>query len=295
MVQRYSEHEKLIAEAVKALRHLNYVQSDSFDIDEQERRIVIADGDYTGRPPVKKEIQIERAQQSYDESLAELKKYEKDQGVDATPISEIEQKALYEDEKRGRKKGGRALALQKYIRRIERKIDDTMAAPESDFVQPEGASGRPKMSRAEKIKNFENLVDKARKELEVEYRIMDPKEVLWHQVHDLKSDRRQLRLALRNPDNNQSARIWKRLKTEEAIKEELLSVTEKIAAKEHEMRTSELKTHRKAVDNLSELSLEEVSDYRKTLENLIKEQKKIKELEAQAKELGIDVSVLKAK
>ena len=295
MVQAYSEHERLISGAVRACRHLSYVKSDAFDIDEAERRVVIADGDYTGRPAVKKEVQIERAQKSYEEALGELEAYEKAEGIELTPKAEIEKKADYDEEKRGRKKGGRALALQKYIRRIERKIDDALAAPESDFVQPEGASGRPKMSRAEKVKNFENLIAKAKRELEIEYKIMHPKEVLWHQVHDLKSDRRQLRLALRDPDNNQAARIWRRLKEEDAIKKELLNVTEMIAAKEHEMRTSDLKTHRKAMDQLSEMSLEEVSDYRKTLESLIKEQKKIQELEAQAKELGIDVSVLKAK
>ncbi len=55
------------------------------------------------------------------------------------------------------------------------------------------------------------------------------------------------------------------------------------------------KLHGKTMTSLSEMSSEDTSDYRMTLESVIREKKKIQEQEAQTREMGIDVSVLKAK
>lgn len=86
--------------------------------------------------------------------------------------------------------------------------------------------------------------------------------------------------------------------TKEAVKKEqtfdlenILSCQLKIKQRPPEDQHS--KPHGKAMASLSEMSLEDIANYRKTLESLIRGQEKTQELEAQAREMGTSVSLLK--
>ena len=150
------------------------------------------------------------------------------------------------------------------------------------------------MSRAQKIKHFERLIEKAKAELLDIYAEMSDEDRIWHEMHDLKTDRRQLRLALKDPDNNQSARIWRKYETTEKIEEALIDVNAMISKREAELKMIqagiELPKRAEDVDPDGPHSAEL---YRRTLEHMIKEQRKIKKLEEEAERLGIDIEKLK--
>jgi hypothetical protein len=289
MATGYTDLEKLIAAASKAWRYLEWTMSDDFAEHEQERRVVIADGEYTGRPAVPISVQQKRAREDWSDKLYALRESEREDGGEYISEQEIKDFVEQRHAGKGRKRGGRALALQKYIRRIVRQIGDTEEAPDKDFDGIAGP-GRPKMSRKQKIKHFQNLVAKAKKELEAIYEEMPERDKLWHQLHDLKSDRRQLRLALKSPENPQSTSVWKEHETREAIRGELDSVCAEIARRD--ARIAMLDAGITPNDDQEEQP-QNLEEYRRALELMVKEQKKIRALEAEAESLGIDVSRLK--
>lgn len=294
MAKAYTEHEHQIAAASKAWRQYEWVCSNDYAQEMEDRHVVIADGACTGRPPVPLQKQKNRALDEYKIALESLQEYEKEKHLKHMPEDEVKNfvQAQGHDQK-GRKRGGRALALQKYMRRIERQVEETKEAPDSDFVKKDGR-GRPPMSRAQKVRHFERLIEKARDELLDIYSEMSDEDRIWHEMHDLKTDRRQLRLALKDPDHNQSSRIWKQFETDERIEEALTDVNALISKREAELKMIqagiELPRRAEDVDPDGPHSAEL---YRRTLEHMIKEQRKIKRLEEEAKELGIDVSKLR--
>lgn len=293
MVKVYTPYERKIADASKAWRHYEWICSDEHAQYEEDRRINIAGHGIGGRPGVPLEVQKKRARKEYVDALSSLRRYEAQEQKEQMPEKQV--KAFVEEvnPNKGRKRGGRALALQKYIRRIQRQIDETREAPAEDF-KDQGGPGRPKMSRASKIRNFELMIEKAHKELLEVYREMDDKERLWHEMHDLKTDRRQLKLALANPENPQSLRIWRQYGERQLISEELQNVNAQISRKEAQIKMLDagipIPKDQREEDFDSPAKLEE---YRRSLEYMIKEQTKIRELEQKAKELGIDVEKLK--
>lgn len=292
MANAYTEHDKQIAAASKAWRHYEWICSDEYAQEIEDRHVVIAQGNYAGRPPIPLQKQKDRALNEYKDALENLRIYERKKHLKHVPEDGVKVfvKAKGHDTK-GRKRGGRALALQKYIRRIERQIDETRIAPDEDFL-PQPGRGRPKMSRPEKIRHFEILIEKARNELADLYAEMSDSDRIWHEMHDLKTDRRQLKLALKSPENSQSKRIWRQLGTAEKIEESLVDVNSLISKREAELKMLEAGIDIPKSDSDSD-DPQSVEMYRRTLENMIKEQKKIKRLEEQAEELGIDVSKLK--
>jgi hypothetical protein len=286
----YSEHEKRIAAASRAWRFLQWTLSDDFAEHEEDRRVVIADGEYTGRPAVPISEQQRRARKEYFELLESLRAYEKEQNIEALSDDAVKEFVEEKHGEKGRKRGGRALALQKYVRRIERQIGETKEALEEDF-DDFGGRGRPKMSRKQKVKRFETLIEKARKELAAEYAAMSDRDKLWHQAHDLKSDRRQLRLALKSPRNPQSTRVWYELQSAEKIQEQLDTVCAQIARLD--AKISMLDAGITIADDADQSAPGSLEEYRRTLEHMVKERKKIKALEEEALGLGIDIESLK--
>jgi hypothetical protein len=294
MAKAYTEYEHQIAAASKAWRYYEWVCSDEYAQEQEDRHVVIAEGAYTGRPSVPLQKQKDRALGEYKDALESLREYEKEKHLKHMPEDDVKVfvSAQGHDAK-GRKRGGRALALQKYIRRIERQVEETKEAPDSDFVRKDGR-GRPPMSRAQKIRHFERLIEKARDELLDIYYEMSDEDRIWHEMHDLKTDRRQLRLALKDPDNNQAGRIWKQFDTTEKIEEALTDVNALISKREAELKMIqagiELPKRAEGIDLDGPHSAEL---YRRTLEHMIKEQRKIKKLEEEAERLGIDIEKLK--
>ena len=293
MPKAYSEYEQKIARASKAWRHYEWVCSDDFAQHEEDRHVLIADGDYTGRPPVPLQIQKNRALEEYKDALENLRSYENKKHKKHLHEEKVKTFTEEKTPNRGRKRGGRALALQKYIRRIQRQIDETKDAPESEFKPNEGR-GRPKMTKAQKVRHFERLIEKAEAELSDVYSEMDGKERIWHQLHDIKTDKRQLRLALKDPENSQSKRIWDAYGTTEKIKEELNDVSARIAHKEAQISMLDAGiTLPKNAEDIDPEGPESLEHYRRALGHMIKEQRKIQKLELEAKRLGIDVEKLK--
>ncbi len=290
MARGYTEHEKLIAEASKAWRYYEWTRSDDFEEYESERRVVIAEGDYTGRPPVPIAEQQKRASEDWEKRLAELRTYEQEEGLALTPEENVKTFVQLRHGDKGRRRGGRAIALQKYIRRMKRQIAEVKTAPEDDFKGARGR-GRPKMSRDQKVKHLEGLAEKAQKELASIYERMDEKDRLWHQVHDLKSYRRQLKIALKSPENPQTKSIWLTHRTEDEVKEVLDSTCAEIARFEAKMAMIDAGIS--TDEQPSRSKLPQIEAYRRTLEAMIKEHKKIKALEKEAEELGIDISRLR--
>ncbi|WP_157755427.1 hypothetical protein [Marinobacter salinus] len=294
MAKSYTEHEHKIAYASKAWRHYQWICSDEYAQHEEDRHILIAGGNYTGRPPVPLQKQKDRALHRYEIALNELREYERDKHLKHMPEEEIKifVKAKGHD-KKGRKRGGRAIALQKYVRRIQRQVEETKKAPDSEFKPSEGR-GRPKMSREQKIKHFEQLIQKAKKELSDEHEKMDDKDRIWHEMHDHKSDRRQLRLAVSDPENPQSERIWEQYGTIDAIMEALVDINAKISHQEALIKMLDAGMSLPNEAQSKDLdSPERLEEYRRALDHMIKEQVKIQQLEEKAKELGIDVKKLK--
>ncbi|SET80091.1 hypothetical protein SAMN04487962_12539 [Marinobacter segnicrescens] len=294
MPKAYTEHEKKISKASKAWRNYQWICSDEYAQDMEDRHILIAEGDYTGRPPVPLQKQKERALQEYKDALEDLRRYERQKHLKHMQEDDIKDFVKAQGhENKGRKRGGRAIALQKYIRRIERQIEETKEAPESDFVRKDGR-GRPPMSRLQKVRHYERLVEKARAELIDTYSEMSEEDRIWHEMHDLKTDRRQLRLALRDPDNNQSSRIWRQFETAEKIEEALTDVNTLISKREAELKMIQAGIELpKRAEDIDPDGPHSAELYRRTLEHMIKEQKKIQKLEEEARKLGIDVSKLK--
>lgn len=295
MPKSYTEHEHKIAHASKAWRHYQWICSDEYAQYEEDRHILIAEGNYTGRPPVPLQKQKDRALARYESALETLRSYEREKHLKHIPEEEVKifVKAKGHD-KKGRKRGGRAIALQKYIRRIQRQLEDTKKAPESDFKPTEGR-GRPKMSREQKVKHFEKLMEKAKKELADEYDAMDDKGRIWHEMHDLKSERRQLRLAVSDPENLQSERIWTKYDGDlDAIMQAMTDVNAKISHQEAMLKMLDAGMSIPKDSQSKDLdSPEKLEEYRRALDHMIKEQTKIRQLEEKAKELGIDVQKLK--
>lgn len=294
MAKSYTEYEHKIAAASRAWRQYEWVCSDEFAQHEEDRHVVIADGDYTGRPSIPLQKKKDRALNEYKDALENLRGYERQKHLKHKPEDEV--KVFVEakgNQKKGRKRGGRALALQKYIRRIQRQVDETKEAPDSDFI-PQPGRGRPKMSRMEKVKHFEQLIAKAKDALTEEYDEMSDEDRIWHEMHDLKSDKRQLRLAMNDPDNPQSKRVWNKYGDPTLIIEALKDVSALISRKEAQLKMVEagMPVERDSSEKDFD-SPEKLEEYRRALDNMIKEHKKIRQLEVQAEKLGIDVSKLK--
>jgi hypothetical protein len=294
MPKRYTEYEQKIAEASRAWRHYEWTCSDGFSQHEEDRHVLIADGNYTGRPSVPLQKKKDRALNEYKDVLESLRGYERSKHLEPMPEGQVKNFVQAKGhEHKGRKRGGRALALQKYIRRIQRQIDETQEAPDADFV-PQPGRGRPKMSRAEKVRHFEQLIAKAKDALLEIYDEMSDEERIWHQMHDLKSDRRQLRLALKDPENPQSKRIWEQYETSEEIRQALIDVNALVSKREAEMKMVEAGIELpKRAEDIDRDGPHSAEMYRRTLEHMIKEQRKINQLEAEAEKLGIDVSKLR--
>lgn len=294
MPKAYTEHEQKIADASKAWRNFEWVSSDEFAQHEEDRHVIIASGSYTGRPPIPLQTQKDRAFRGYEEALERLRAYEREKHLKHMPEEDVKNFVEAKGhENKGRRRGGRAIALQKYIRRIQRQIDEVKEAPDSDFEKKPGA-GRPPMSRAQKILHLQGLIKKAKDELAEVYEEMDDKDRIWHEMHDLKSDRRQLRLAMKDPDNLQSKRIWQRYEDPALIIEALKDVNALISRKEAQIKMIEAGMSVEKDSEQKDLdSPEKLEEYRRTLDQMIKEQTKIKHLEQKAAELGIDVSRLK--
>lgn len=294
MAKRYTDYEHQIAAASKAWRNYEWVCSDDFAQLEEDRHIEIADGNYTGRPGVPLQVRKDRALSKYKNALENLRGFEREKHLKNKPEDEV--KAFVEaqgNDKKGRKRGGRAIALQKYMRRIQRQIDETEEAPDSEFI-PQAGQGRPKMSRIEKVRHFEQLIAKARDELMEVYEEMSDEDRIWHQMHDMKSDRRQLRIALKDPKNSQSKRIWGRYETTENIRRALIDVNALISKREAELKMVEAGIELpKNAEDIDPDGPHSAEMYRRTLEHMIKEQRKINQLEEEAKKLGIDVSKLR--
>ncbi|EMP57107.1 hypothetical protein MSNKSG1_00753 [Marinobacter santoriniensis NKSG1] len=294
MARKYTEYERKIADASKAWRHYEWICSDEYAQREEDRHVVIAGKNYTGRPPVPLETQKRRAKDRYQDALAELRDYESKKHKKRMPEDEVKAFVDAQQKGKGRPAGGRAIALQKYIRRIERQIDDTIDAPESDFQQRSGL-GRPPMSRAMKVKHYENLIAKAKSELLDLYSEMTEKERLWHELHDLKTDRRQLKMALRNPEHSQSKGVIRKYDDADQISTELDKVNAEITKKE--VRMSMLEAGIDAKDDKKESEhdeLQELEIYQERLRRMIKLKKEAQELEEQARQLGIDPDSLKS-
>jgi len=294
MATSYTEYDHKIAAASRAWRQYEWVCSDDFAQHEEDRHVVIAEGDYTGRPAIPLQKKKDRALNDYKDALENLRGYERQKHLTHKPEDEV--KVFVEskgNQKKGRKRGGRAIALQKYIRRIQRQIDETQEAPDSEFI-PQPGRGRPKMSRMEKVSHFERLIAKAKDELTEEYDEMSDKDRIWHEMHDLKSDRRQLRLAMSDPENPQSKRIWEKYDDPTLIIEALKDVSSLISRKEAQLKMVEAGVPVERDSNEKDFdSPEKLEEYRRTLDQMIKEQTKIKMLEQKASELGIDVEKLK--
>ena len=293
MANSYTEHEQKIAAASKAWRHYEWICSDEFAQHEEDRHVVIAEGSYTGRPGIPLEKKKKRAVDDYKDALENLRGYERYEKIEH--LVEEQVKTFTEDRSpnKGRKRGGRAIALQKYIRRIERQIEETKQAPDEDFI-PNLGRGRPRMSRPEKVKHFEILIEKAKGELIDEYSEMSQEDRIWHEMHDLKTDRRQLRLAMSDPENSQSVRIWETYESHDKIKEALIDVNALISKREAEIKMLEAGMEvPKSSEDIDPNGAHSAETYRRALEHMIREQKKINQLEEEAKKLGIDVSKLR--
>lgn len=294
MARSYTDYEHKISSASRAWRGYEWVCSDDFAQHKEDRHVEIADGNYTGRPPIPLQKKKDRALADYKDELENLRAYELKNGIKPKPEEEIKTFAETKgNNNKGRKRGGRALALQKYIRRIQRQVDEAEEAPDSEFI-PQAGRGRPKMSRTEKVRHFEQLIAKAKDELTEEYDEMDDKDRIWHQMHDLKSDRRQLRLALKDPENSQSRRVWRQYETAENIRRALINVNALTSKREAEIKMVEAGIELpKNAEDIDPDGPHSAEMYRRTLEHMIKEQRKINHLEEEAKKLGIDVSKLR--
>ena len=293
MATSYTEHEQKIAAASKAWRFYQWICSDEFAQHEEDRHVVIAEGAYTGRPGIPLEKKKKRALNDYADALENLRGYERYEKIEHLEEDKVKNFTEERSPNKGRKRGGRAIALQKYIRRIERQIGETKQAPESEFI-PNLGRGRPRMSRPEKVNHFEMLIEKAKEELLDEYEEMTQADKIWHEMHDLKTDRRQLRLAISDPKNPQSFRVWEKYESSHLIVEALSDVNALISRKEAQLKMLEAGIDvDKDDDTTNVYSPEKLEEYRRTLDHMIKEQTKIKQLEQKAAELGIDVEKLK--
>ena len=143
-----------------------------------------------GRPPLKLPTIQSRALAEYGKALEEFRDIESKEGVE--PVSDQEIIDFKRSDKAGRKAKDEVLHIKKYIRRIQKQIDDIKAQDASEFKTEHEGRGRPGMSQDEKVKYYEQRIFEAEEEIKALLKDKAEHEIVYYELFELKNDRRSL-------------------------------------------------------------------------------------------------------
>jgi hypothetical protein len=144
-----------------------------------------------GRPPVPLAVLQRRALDKYITSLDAYRKIEKKEGVESWNERDIIRYKL--TDKAGRKKADEVERLKKYVRRQATIIQNIEAEDESNLVNEQKGFGRPSMTKAQKLKHYEKLIEKANVEITEILKTKTKAEQLEYQLKDVRVMKRTYR------------------------------------------------------------------------------------------------------
>lgn len=144
-----------------------------------------------GRPPVPLAVLQRRALEKYITSLDSYRKIEKKEGIEPWNERDIIRYKLAD--KAGRKKADEVERLKKYIRRQATIIQNIEAEDESHLAKEKKGLGRPSMTKAQKLKHYEKLIEKANLEITEILKTKTKAEQLEYQLKDVRVMKRTYR------------------------------------------------------------------------------------------------------
>lgn len=144
-----------------------------------------------GRPPVPLAVLQRRALDKYITSLDSYRKIEKKEGIEPWNERDIIRYKLAD--KAGRKKADEVERLKKYIRRQATILQNIEAEDESHLVKEQKGLGRPSMTKAQKVRHYEKLIEKANFEITEILKTKTRAEQLEYQLKDTRVMKRTYR------------------------------------------------------------------------------------------------------
>ncbi|WP_341663867.1 hypothetical protein [Vibrio sp.] len=190
--KKTSEIDKARSRASRDHKLYQETLTEEFEQLQRDKELQFAESEKRmGRPPVKLAVLQRRALDKYKVSLNAYRKLEAEEGLD--PWHESDIIGYKVKDKAGRKKADEVERLKKYIRRQATTIQNIEVEDESQFGKEHEGSGRPGMTKSQKIRHYEKLIEKANLEITEILKTKNKVEQLEYQLKDVRVMKRTYR------------------------------------------------------------------------------------------------------
>ncbi|MEE1672860.1 hypothetical protein [Agarivorans aestuarii] len=192
--KKTSEIDKARSRASRDHKLYQETLTEEFEQLQRDKELQFAESEKRmGRPPVKLATLQRRALDKYKTSLEVYREVEAKESVE--PWHESDIIGYKVKDKAGRKKADEIERLKKYIRRQVTTIQKIEAEDESEFGKEHDGSGRPGMTKSQKIRHYEKLIEKANIEITEILMKKTKAEQLEYQLKDVRVMKRTYRTA----------------------------------------------------------------------------------------------------
>jgi hypothetical protein len=190
--KKASEIDKARSRASRDHKLYQETLTEEFEQLQRDKELQFAESEKRmGRPPVKLAVLQRRALDIYKASLVAYRELEVEEGLE--PWHESDIIGYKVKDKAGRKKADEVERLKKYIRRQATNIQNIEAEDESMFAKAHDGSGRPGMTKLQKIRHYEKLIEKANLEITEILKTKSKAEQLEYQLKDVRVMKRTYR------------------------------------------------------------------------------------------------------
>lgn len=235
--KKTSEIDKARSRASRDHKLYQETLTEEFEQLQRDKELQFAESEKRmGRPPVKLATLQRRALDKYKKSLEAYRELEAAEGLESWHESDIIRYKV--KDKAGRKKADEIERLKKYIRRQATIIQNIEAEDESEFAKEHSGSGRPGMTKSQKIRHYEKLIEKANLEITEILKTKTKAEQLEYQLKDV----RVMKRTFRTQYKTENGKFPDSSPQDEAI--QLLEQQIKLAKKEESLVISNVSLYR---------------------------------------------------